>query len=207
MYQIKKGVNFMVYVREVFKADDFNPEEAISDMMAKSSNGMPDEEMIDEIRSHQNPIAPPPNMKLFSERIEEVGDMRHFLYNRLGGPINIINIDSGYLWNDLDEEQTKLYKSDNTRYGTYYPHDPGLFYARNCSDTVDDMHDWVSVPGEITEALHCILYWMKFAELTGIEPDMRNLSGSAKTMYQYINDHKDELMRGYDIIASANLYD
>lgn len=161
-----------------------------------------EESVCNTIKTHVNPVAPPPNMKLFSERIEEVNDMRHFMYNLYAGPISIINIDSGYLWWDLNAEQTELYKMDKT--DGVYPHDPGLFCARTLDDGTK-RHHWDSVPNVIEYALHTILYWMKFAELTGIKPDMRHLNGSAKEMYQYIQDHKEDLMRGYDIIASSEL--
>ena len=195
----------MIYVEEVCKADEFNPDIAICHMKTNVNRPLTkyEESICDSIKSHQNPVAPPSNMKLFSERLEEVDDMRHFMFNRYAGPVKIISIDSGYLWSGLNTEQTELYKMDNN--DGVYPHDPGLFWARNMEGR-GDKHHWESVPNQIEDALYTILYWMKFTELTGIKPNMSHLNGSAKLMYEYIQDHKEELMRGYTIIASSELY-
>ena len=193
----------MVYVKEVTQAENFNPAEVIKDIM-DSTHGKPNPTMrkkIDNIISHTEPVAPPANLKLFSNRIEEVNDMRHFLYNKFSNPVSIIHIESGYLYSDFNDEQEKLYKSDNVSDGRF-PHDPGLFYAENSRDG-DDTHEWVSVPNMIEHCLSVLLYWMKFAELTGINLDdyLVGLNGHYKMLYNIIKDHKEELMQNYDIIA------
>lgn len=212
-YNTKGEFTMEEYVTKVGKASDFNPEKAISDITSNAINQSFDwardrmDQKINAIMSHANPVAPPQCMKLFSGKLEEVTDMRHFLYNKGAGPIGIIYIhpDAGYLYNHFNEEQMQLYKSDNAAYGLF-PHDPGLFYASYVNGECDNIHEWKSVSNEIINCLSKILYWIKFSELTGIELDLSNLSGPWKRMYDMIKENKDDFMSDYHMIVFGDEY-
>lgn len=201
------------YVTKVGKANDFNPEKAISDITSKSINQSFDwardqiDQRVNMIVSHTNPVAPPECMKLFSGKLEEVTDMRHFLYNKGAGPIGIIYIhpDTGYLYSHFNNEQTTLYESDNAKYGLI-PRYPGLYHASYIDSECSDIHEWNSVTNEITMCLSKILYWIKFSELTGIDLDLSNLNGPMKLMCDMIMNHKDEFMKNYHMIPFGDEY-
>lgn len=189
----------MVRINKVAKAEEFNPKNVLNDIKINPDHIT--RRNVNRIMHYPDPIAPPANMKLFSHRIEEVNDMRHFLHNKYTEPVSIIHIEPecDYLYNHFDENQMRLYHSDYVSDG-FFPHDPGLFYAENNNDGT---HDWKSVPNAIMNCLSELLYWMKFTELTGIDPAdyFCGLDGADKRLYEIIQDHKDELLEMVEMIT------
>lgn len=198
----------MYHITEVIPGEEFDSAVAIEQINANPNIKPIAKQMrIDKINSYHNPVAPPPNLEMFSNRLEQITDMRHLLHNEFGDPVAIIHIKTNYhLYHDFNPEQEALYKSDYATDG-YYPHDHGLFYNESGSTDHNGFctHRWHSVPMAIRDCLSQILYWMKFEELSGI--DLKHhlksvgLNNANEMLYDIIHTHKDELMEAYKFIA------
>ena len=203
------------YITKINKADNFNPTTAISAIINNPTYQLFDwaraemEQTISKIESHTNPVVPPQCMRLFSSyNMNEVTDMRYFLYNKESKPIRIIYISPGVkcVYDYLNEEQLELYRSDNAVYGSL-PNQSGIYYAEQIDNKNSDIHIWKSVSDEIFTALYGILYWMKFAELADIDINVDIDNNPMKSLFDLIRSNKDNLIEHCNIIAlDENVY-